>query len=113
MDNHELKKNKNIKRKIENNKLKLCFQKISQTDKDDSFSKEQLSTRINIESINKIDKSIYNDNEINTINKKIDNQKSPKNYPKKIGSDSNSSNSSIYEYEKSDNKEENKKHFFK
>ena len=108
LDNYELKKNKNIKPKIENNKLKLCFQKISQTDKDDSFSKEQLSTRINIESINKIDKSIYNDNEINTINKKIDNQKSPRNYPKKIGSDSNSSNSSIYEYEKSDNKEENK-----
>ena len=95
LNSNKKKGNKNI---LDNNnsKLKLSSKKIAKDIKDVSLSNENISNRI---ITNKLGQSKNN-------NIKLNNKGSLNILPKKIGSDSNSSNSSIYEYEKSTNKEE-------
>ena len=100
----KIKKFPNIK--FENKGLKLCLDNISQK-LDERPYKENKTTRLNHES-NNIPEFQKNLNlKIKTINKNTKEKKSPKIYPIKIGTDDNSSNSSIYEYDKPQNDEEN------
>ena len=87
-------------------KLKLCLENISQNDKENSF-KENRTSRLNLDSNKLLEKPKHLNLKFSFIDKESKNKISPKVYPKKIGSDSNSSNSSIYEYDKPQNNEEN------
>ena len=97
------------KKKIENSELKLCLDNIYQNIEDNSC-KESRTTRVNIDSIERLEKGIKFNLKLSNINKSTMNEiSSSQVYPKKVGSDSNSSNSSIYEYDKPiNNKEDNK-----
>ena len=83
---------KNLKQKIEKEELKLCLDNIKQNSKEKNYIKENKTSRLNIELKSKLNKEL----KLSLNNK----------YPKKIGSDINSSNSSIYEYDKPQNSEE-------
>ena len=90
--------------KIENKGLKLCLDNISQKLTESPY-KENRTSRQNHESNNipEFQKTLN----LNTINKNTNEKKSSKIYPKKVGVDDNSSNSSIYEYDKPQNDDEN------
>ena len=90
--------------KIENKGLKLCLDNISQKLTESPY-KENRTSRQNHESNNipEFQKTLN----LNTINKNTNEKKSSKIYPKKVGIDDNSSNSSIYEYDKPQNDDEN------
>ena len=85
--------------------LKLCLENITQNVNENSF-KENRTSRLNLDTNNLIEKP----KQLNLRFSIIDNENNNKIsqvYPKKIGSDSNSSNSSIYEYDKPPNNERN------
>ena len=84
--------------KIDNKKLKLCLENIIEN-LDKNSSKENKTSRLD-KSIKKSKKNKKLNLKLSVINKKNINKISPSFFPKKIGSDLNSSNSSIYEYDK-------------
>ena len=91
-----------------NERLKLCLENITQNVNENSF-KENRTSRLNLDMNNILEKPKQLNLKFSIIDKESNNKISPKVYPKKIGSDSNSSNSSIYEYDKPQNNEENSK----
>ena len=90
-----------------NKGLKLCLDNISQNVDENSY-KENRTTRLNIESSEKFAEHKNFNLKLSAINKKEKDKISQKIFPKKVGRDDNSSNSSIYEYDKPQSDEENK-----
>ena len=85
----------NLKQKIEKEEFKLCLENIKQNLKE-NFIKENKTPRLNFESKKKLINIDKQEIKISSLCV----------YPKKIASDINSSNSSIFEYEKPQNTEE-------
>ena len=104
MNGNNLKTSNISKIKIDNVRLKLCLENIEQN-LDEIPTMENRTSRID-KSNKKSTKNKKLNLKLSIINKKNINKKTSPFYPKKIGSDGNSSNSSIYEYDKPQMEEE-------
>ena len=101
VNNNKMKKSSHI----EKTGLKLCLDNISQNLDENSY-KENRTTRLNLQTNLKLEEQKNVNLKLGGINRNTINKIPPKFYPKKVGSDSNSSNSSIYEYDIPQNNEE-------